>query len=212
MHVLHPGFISIIFIHVATASGQTFQAKRGSRRNAVFSTTSTERPKMDPTPRNQPPFNRTPEPTNRRINRHQTVAALPPQLYKCGGSPVRVVRSVPEEQYADQDKCRENDIPDKVHPMDALTATKAGVFILDIKTIPSIFHLVNQPRQRSSTVINNRVSPLRSNHPVNCNPMTELSFSLPHVRRAVRKSARSRRHPSRSPRDHTRQAPCKMSS
>ena len=25
--------------------------------------------------------------------------------------------------------------------MDALTATKAGVFVLDIKTIPALFHL-----------------------------------------------------------------------
>ena len=57
-----------------------------------------------------------------------------------------VVRSVPEEQHADQDKCRGNDIPDKVHPMDALTATKTGVFVLDIKTIPAL-HITNQPRQ-----------------------------------------------------------------
>ena len=56
-------------------------------------------------------------------------------------------RSVPEEQHSDQDKCRGNDIPDKVHPMDALTATKAVVFVLDIKTIPALFHLTNQPRQ-----------------------------------------------------------------
>ena len=32
--------------------------------------------------------------------------------------------------------------------MDALTATKAGVFVLDIKTIPALFHLNNQPRQK----------------------------------------------------------------
>ena len=59
--------------------------------------------------------------------------------------------STPEEQHSDQDKCRENDIPDKVHPMDALTATKARVLILDIKTIPAL-HITNQPRQKSSTV------------------------------------------------------------
>ena len=54
---------------------------------------------------------------------------------------------MPEEQRADQDKCRGNGIPDKVHPMDALAATKPGVFVLDIKTIPALFHLTNQPRQ-----------------------------------------------------------------
>ena len=43
---------------------------------------------------------------------------------------MRVVRSVPEEQHADQDKCRENHIPDKVHPMDALTATIIMSFVL----------------------------------------------------------------------------------
>ena len=61
---------------------------------------------------------------------------------------MRVVRSVPEEQHTDQDKCRGNGIPDKVHPMDALTATKTGVFVIAIKTIPSFFHLTNQPRQK----------------------------------------------------------------
>ena len=60
---------------------------------------------------------------------------------------MRVVRSVPEEQHTDQDKCRGNGIPDKVHPMDALTATKAVVFVLDIKTIPAL-HITNQPRQK----------------------------------------------------------------
>ena len=29
-------------------------------------------------------------------------------------------------------------MPDKVHPMDALTATKPGVFVIDIKTIPAL--------------------------------------------------------------------------
>ena len=73
---------------------------------------------------------------------------LPPDLYKCRGSPVRVVRSVPEEQHADQDKCRGNGIPNKVHPMDALTATKPVVLVLDIKTIPTLCHLANQPRRK----------------------------------------------------------------
>ena len=58
-----------------------------------------------------------------------------------------VARSVPEEQHADQDEDGGNDIPDKVHPMDALTATKAGVFVIDIKTIPTPYHLTNQPRK-----------------------------------------------------------------
>ena len=31
--------------------------------------------------------------------------------------------------------------------MDALTATKPGVFILGIKTIPVLFHLTNHPRK-----------------------------------------------------------------
>ena len=56
--------------------------------------------------------------------------------------------SAPKEQHSDQNKCRENHIPDKVHPMDALTATKPGVFVIAIKTIPALFHLVNQPRQK----------------------------------------------------------------
>ena len=55
------------------------------------------------------------------------------------------MKSVPEEQHADQDEGGENDIPDKVHPMDALTATKTGVFVLDIKTIPALSHFTNQP-------------------------------------------------------------------
>ena len=61
---------------------------------------------------------------------------------------MRVIRSVPEEQHADQDERGGNGIPDKVHPMDALTATKPGVFVLDIKTIPALSHLTNQPRQK----------------------------------------------------------------
>ena len=71
---------------------------------------------------------------------------LPPDLYKCGGRPA-LARSVPEEQHADQDEGRENCAPDKVHPMDALTATKPGVFVIDIKTIPAL-HITNQPRQK----------------------------------------------------------------
>ena len=56
--------------------------------------------------------------------------------------------STPEEQHADQDEGRGNRIPDKVHLMDALTAAKAVVFVLDIKTIPTLYHLTNQPRQK----------------------------------------------------------------
>ena len=70
---------------------------------------------------------------------------------------MRVMKSVPEEQHANQDKCRGNGIPNKVHPMDALTATKSGVFALDIKTIPALFHITNQPRQKSSARIVNGV-------------------------------------------------------
>ena len=51
---------------------------------------------------------------------------------------------MPEEQHANQDERGGNDIPDKVHPMDALTATKAGVFVLDTKTILALLHLTNQ--------------------------------------------------------------------
>ena len=62
--------------------------------------------------------------------------------------------STPEEQHADQDKLRGNDIPDKVHPMDALTATKPGIFVIAIKTIPALYHLTNQPRQKLSAETN----------------------------------------------------------
>ena len=61
-----------------------------------------------------------------------------------------MVRSVPEDNHANQDERGEDCIPDKVHPMDALTATKPVVFVIDIKTIPALFHLINQPRQKSS--------------------------------------------------------------
>ena len=44
---------------------------------------------------------------------------------------MRVVRSVPEDNHADQDERGGNDIPDKVHPMEALTATVAQIFVLE---------------------------------------------------------------------------------
>ena len=69
---------------------------------------------------------------------HGSQETLPPDLYKCGGSPVRAVRSVPEEQHSDQDEDGGNDIPDKVHPMDALTATVLVVFVVEIKVV--LFH------------------------------------------------------------------------
>ena len=64
------------------------------------------------------------------------------------------MRSVPEEKHANQNERGGNGIPDKVHPMDALTATKPGVFVIAIKTIPSFFHLTNQPRQKPLPDIN----------------------------------------------------------
>ena len=48
--------------------------------------------------------------------------------------------SVPEEQHGDQDEGTGNGIPDKVHPMDVLTAAEPGVFVLAI-------HITNHPRQ-----------------------------------------------------------------
>ena len=54
----------------------------------------------------------------------------------------------PKDNHANQDEGRGNRIADKVIAMDALTATKAVVLILDIKTIPAPFHLTNQPRQK----------------------------------------------------------------
>ena len=56
--------------------------------------------------------------------------------------------STPEEKHADQNYRGGNDMPDNVHPMDALTATKPCVFVIDIKTIPALFHLTNLPRQK----------------------------------------------------------------
>ena len=53
--------------------------------------------------------------------------------------------STPEDNHANQDERGGNDIPDKVHPMDALTATKAAIFVIVIKTIPALPHLTNQP-------------------------------------------------------------------
>ena len=38
--------------------------------------------------------------------------------------------------------------------MDALTATEPVVFVLDIKTIPALFHLIYRPRQKSSAETN----------------------------------------------------------
>ena len=58
---------------------------------------------------------------------------------------MRVVKSTPEEKHANQNERRGNGIPNKVHPMDALTATKPGVFVIDIKTIPALSHFTNQP-------------------------------------------------------------------
>ena len=52
---------------------------------------------------------------------------------------MRVVKSTPEEQHADQDKCRGNRRTDKMIAVDALTATEAGAFVIDIKTIPAFF-------------------------------------------------------------------------
>ena len=43
---------------------------------------------------------------------------------------MRVMRSVPEEKHAKQNYRGENCIPDKVHPMDALTATIIMSFVL----------------------------------------------------------------------------------
>ena len=65
------------------------------------------------------------------------------------------MKSVPEEKHANQNERGGNGIPDKVHPMDALTATEPVVFVIDIKTIPALFHLNNQPRQKSSARIVN---------------------------------------------------------
>ena len=60
---------------------------------------------------------------------------------------MRAVKSVSEELHAYQNKCCGNRTPDKVHPMDALTATEPDVFVIAIKTIPAL-HITNQPRQK----------------------------------------------------------------
>ena len=52
---------------------------------------------------------------------------------------------MPEEQHADQDEGGGNNIPDKVHPMDALTATEPVVFVIDIKTTPHPFSSRQSP-------------------------------------------------------------------
>ena len=61
---------------------------------------------------------------------------------------MRVIKSVPEKQHANQNKCRGNRRTDKMITVNALTATKPVVFVIDIKTIPALFHLTNQPRQK----------------------------------------------------------------
>ena len=61
---------------------------------------------------------------------------------------MRVGMSVPEEQHGDQDTGRGNGITDKMRTVNALTATVAQVFVNDIKTIPALFHLTYQPRQK----------------------------------------------------------------
>ena len=37
--------------------------------------------------------------------------------------------------------------------MDALTTTEPLVFVIDIKTIPALSHLTNQPRQKSRSLL-----------------------------------------------------------
>ena len=64
-----------------------------------------------------------------------TAARTHGRPYRAAYSP-RWAKSVPEEQHTDQDERRGNRTPDKVHPMDTLTATEPGVFFLDIKTNP----------------------------------------------------------------------------
>ena len=61
---------------------------------------------------------------------------------------MRVVKSVPEEQHADQDEGRGNRIADKLIAVNARTATEPVVFVIGIKTIPALFHLTYQPRQK----------------------------------------------------------------
>ena len=56
---------------------------------------------------------------------------------------------MPKEQHADQNEDGGNCIPDKVHPMDALTAAKPGVFGIDIKTIPALFHHTNRGKSHA---------------------------------------------------------------
>ena len=77
-----------------------------------------------------------------------TAARTHERPYRAVYSP-RWAQSVPEDNHADQDEGGGNNIPDKVHPMDALTTTKAVVFVLDIKTILAL-HITNQPRQKTS--------------------------------------------------------------
>ena len=46
--------------------------------------------------------------------------------------------STPEDNHANQDERGGNGMPDKVHPMDALTATVLVVFVVEIKLV--LFH------------------------------------------------------------------------
>ena len=73
------------------------------------------------------------------------------------------MKSAPGEKHANQNERGGNDIPDKVHPMDALAATKPGIFVIGIKTIPALLHLTNQPRQKC--VKRNPVAPSISSFP-----------------------------------------------
>lgn len=47
--------------------------------------------------------------------------------------------STPEEKHDDQDEGRGNGVADKMIAVNALTATKQGVFAIDIKTITALF-------------------------------------------------------------------------
>ena len=77
------------------------------------------------------------QPTNRRIG---------DKCYKLGIDNTRKIKF-------NRNKTKHQFIPSakgvcphsvKVHPMDALTATKPAVFVLEIKTIPALFHLTNR--------------------------------------------------------------------
>ena len=76
---------------------------------------------------------------------------LIPPLYWAAKETSPVEFLLPKDNHTNQDKRGKNHIADKVHPMDALTATKPLVFVLDIKTQPTIFHLNNHLRQKLYT-------------------------------------------------------------